>query len=98
MKDFKKTWVLGALLAVVLGAGCLGPMNATTQLKTWNREIENRWVGEGVFLVLRYPAYGLCFLGDVLIFNSFQFWGYENPIDPIDPARVAAIGDLEGYR
>jgi hypothetical protein len=26
------------------------------------------------------PVYGLCTLGDALIFNSIEFWGGENPI------------------
>jgi hypothetical protein len=25
-------------------------------------------------------VYGICILGDALIFNSIQFWGGENPI------------------
>jgi hypothetical protein len=99
MKNVKRACLVGALSAVFLGAGCIGPMNASSRLKTWNREIENRWAAEGVFLVLRYvPVYAACFLGDVLIFNSIEFWGGENPIDPVDPERVSAIADLPGYR
>ena len=26
------------------------------------------------------PAYELCCLGDVLIFNSIEFWGGQNPV------------------
>ena len=39
----KKSILAGALLVVmVFATACIGPMNATSRLKTWNREIDNR--------------------------------------------------------
>lgn len=79
------TRILGLVLAVaVLFQSCYGPFNATRSLHKWNGEIsENEWGQEGMFLVLNIiPVYGLWMLGDVLIFNSIEFWGGENPIDP----------------
>jgi hypothetical protein len=28
------------------------------------------------------PVYGIAYLGDIIIFNSIEFWGGENPISP----------------
>lgn len=90
---------LCALLLAFSFASCIGPFNTVSRLHTWNREFENRWAGEGVFLVLRVlPIYGLAFVGDVLIFNSIEFWGGENPIDPPARERVKALWDADDAR
>jgi hypothetical protein len=98
----KKT-VIAALLVVMasLTSACVGPMNATSRLKTWNREIENRWAGEGVYVLLRLPwggVYGLFFLSDVLVFNAIEFWGGDNPVDPVSPQRLQQLRQLDARR
>ena len=91
--------VLIALLLALTTTSCVGPFNATRRIHTWNREIDNRWAGEGVFLVFRaLPVYGLAAVGDMLIFNSFQFWGFDNPIDPPSKDRVKALHDADDAR
>ncbi len=93
--------VLAAALVMILSAGCFGTMNATSRLKTWNREMENRWAGQGTYLLLRVPyggVYGLVFLSDVLFFNAFEFWGGSNPIDPVDVARLQALREADRER
>jgi hypothetical protein len=93
------TLVAGALLSTVLFSGCFGPMNASSRLATWNREIENRWVGEAVFLPMRiFYVYTVAFLGDVLIFNTIEFWGGKNPVDPVAPERLEAVRELDAKR
>ena len=98
----RKTLLATALLAVMLfSSACIGTMNATSRLKTWNREIENRWAGEAVYVLLRIPyggVYGLVFLSDVLLFNSVEFWGGENPVEPVNPDRIRAITELDKRR
>lgn len=98
----KRTILISALLGVmVFASGCFGTMNATGRVKTWNREIENRWAGEAVYIGLRIPwggVYGLVFLSDVLVFNSLEFWTGENPVDPVDPARLVQIKELDARR
>ena len=89
-----------ALLAVML-SGCFGSMNATSRLKTWNREIENRWAGEGMYILLRIPytgVYGLFSLTDLLILNSIEFWSGKHPVAPVDPARMEALKELDARR
>ncbi len=86
---------------MILTAGCFGTMNATSRLKTWNREVENRWVGQGTYLLLRVPyggVYGLFFLSDVLFFNAFDFWGGTNLVESVDPARLEALRALDRER
>lgn len=70
-----------ALCLLVLCQGCYGPFNAVRRIHNWNGTFENEWAQEGMFLVLIVP-YGLWTLGDMLIFNSIQFWGGTNPVDP----------------
>ncbi len=100
MKIFhSKRLVLCALLVGLCCTSCVGPFNATRRIHTWNREFDNRWLGEGVFLVFRaLPVYGAAAVGDLFIFNSFQFWGAENPIDPVDPARIKALNAADDAR
>ena len=94
--------VLGALLACALFTSCIGPFNATRRLHIWNREIQtetNRWLGEGVFLVLRLlPVYSIFLVSDLFIWNSIQFWGWENPITPVNSERRQALRDADDAR
>ena len=105
MKIFNmKRVILSALLVGLCFTSCVGPFNATKRLHTWNREIENRWLGEGVFAVFRVhwiPAisvYTVFAISDMLIFNSIEFWGGTNPIDPVSPARIKALDDADDAR
>ena len=68
-----------ALTSLFLLSGCLGPNHAGGHLGKWNASFENKWAQEGVFLVC-LPAYALFGLGDVIIFNSWQWWSGKNPI------------------
>ena len=98
----KRILLATVLLGVMLfTSGCFGPMSATGRLKTWNREIENRWAGEVVYLGLRVPyggVYGLVFLSDVVVFNSIEFWGGQNPIGPVSPERLLYLRELDARR
>jgi len=98
----KKTFaglLCGLLLLVLPSTSCIGPMNASSRLHTWEREIENRWAGEGVFL-LTYVFWvnRLVFLSDIIIWNSIEFWGGDNPIDPVAPERIKALQDADDAR
>ena len=72
-----------ALAAGLFATSCFGPFHAVRQVHAWNDDVStNKWAKEGMFLVLTIiPVYSVAALGDVLIFNSIQFWGGENPID-----------------
>lgn len=68
-----------ALTTLLCFTGCLGPNHAGGHLAEWNGSFENKWAREGIFL-LALPAYALFGLGDILIFNSWQWWSGHNPI------------------
>lgn len=77
----KKTLATLALAACAFLPGCYGPNNAFNNLHDWNGKVtESKWINEGVFFVLT-PVYGLFYFGDVVIFNSMEFWGMKNPIE-----------------
>jgi len=80
----KKTLLGAALGLSLLATSCLGPNNAFNSLNHWNDTVtESKWANEGIFLVLNIiPVYGIAYLGDILIFNSIEFWGGENPVSP----------------
>ena len=94
-----RCWLAVVLGLVVLSASCFGPMNATRKLHASNRGIEERWAGEGVYVVLwLVPAYLICSAGDLLIFNSIEFWGGRNPIVPPSPRDLRELEELDEDR
>jgi hypothetical protein len=100
MRNNRITRSLLCVLALgALSTSCIGPFNATGRIHTWNREIDNRWVGEGVFLIFRaLPVYTVAFVADIIVFNSFSFWEWGNPIDPPAPERLEALRDADDAR
>ena len=69
-------------------SGCLGPNHATAHLGKWNSELDGKW-GNEVAFVLLLPVYAVFSLGDVVIFNSIQWWTGDNPIStPGEPGPV----------
>ena len=81
----QKSWKLSAVVLVlclaVLMSGCYGTFSLTKRLHHWNGQQDGRWAQEGIFLLIAIvPIYGICILGDALIFNSIEFWGGNNPI------------------
>lgn len=96
------------MLCLVL-CSCVGPFNLTANVLHWNNSIESGkgWVEELVFIVFVWlPVYGICVLGDAIIFNSIEFWGGENPIvAPPDwrdtraaPAKAPALAVVKNDR
>ena len=83
----KSKALLGALSLSLLGSSCLGPNNAYNSIRNWNANLtEQDWVDEVVFLGLNIvPVYGLAFMGDLLIFNTIDYWAGENPISDPGP-------------
>jgi hypothetical protein len=72
------------LLALALGTpACVGPNNAFNSVASWNsRATESRFVNELIFLGLWiFPVYEVALLGDVVVFNSIEFWGSSNPVE-----------------
>jgi hypothetical protein len=83
-----KNALIGGILALSLGMpSCLGPDNAYNSVKNWNATVSDQdWVNEGVFLVLTIiPVYGVCLFGDILIFNTIDYWTGDNAINDPGP-------------
>jgi len=85
MNPMRKVKVLISALVlccfVTTSISCYGPFRLTRKLHTWNGTLGDKWINELVFFALVViPAYGLCTLGDAIVFNSIQFWTGSNPI------------------
>jgi hypothetical protein len=80
----KKTLLGAALGLSLLASSCIGPNNAFDSMTHWNQNVtESKWANELIFIGLNIiPVYGVVYLGDIIIFNSVEFWGGENPISP----------------
>jgi hypothetical protein len=78
----KKLFVIPLVLSL---AACLGPNNAFNSLRNWNATVTDQdWLNEIIFLALNIiPVYGIFYLGDIVIFNTMDYWSGDNPIgDP----------------
>ena len=72
--DRRQFLVAGAALAA---SGCFASFGATDALYQWNKGIsDSKWLRWLLFLgLIILPVYGLFILGDVLIFNTIEFFG-----------------------
>jgi Domain of unknown function (DUF3332) len=81
------------VLASLFATSCVGPYNAFNSVASWNSRVsDSKFLNELVYLGLYIvPVYPLAAFGDALIFNSFEFWGGENPIKK--PEEFTPQGD-----
>jgi len=93
-KSIKAAALAGLLVFGSMTTSCYGPFQLTKNFHHWNGTVvSNEWGQEGLFLLFNIiPVYGICMLGDAIIFNSIQFWGGENPIKP---SAMAAEGEMD---
>ncbi|WP_290524512.1 DUF3332 family protein [Alcanivorax sp.] len=70
--------------------GCLGQNALFDTVQDWNATAtNNKFVSQGIsFIFWWVPVYGLSLLGDIVIFNSIEFWTGTNPISK-EGAKVA---------
>jgi hypothetical protein len=72
-----KKLLLPALVATaLLCTSCLGPNKTFISLGKWNdTATDYKWANEAIFIGLWIvPVYEVCYLGDVVILNSIDFW------------------------
>jgi hypothetical protein len=78
----KKLLAVGALALGLMNTSCIGSNQAFNGIHDWNEGVsENKWAQEAVhlgFWIL--PVYNFALLGDIVIFNSVEFWTGENPL------------------
>ena len=93
---------MAAALLLTFTAGCFGGFNVTRKLWGFNKNVSpNKWVQWFVYLALVIiPVYEICGLGDVLIFNSVEFWTGNNPITVMNdgPREVIARRTADGMQ
>ena len=90
MKHTLKSIVCALLLTGML-AGCYGSFNLTRKVWKWNGGVGDKCVNELVFLVCNIvPVYGAAGFIDVVVLNSIEFWGGNNPMNSenMQPANV----------
>lgn len=85
--DLKLTATL-LICSSFLFSSCIGSFGLHSKLTHWNQGISNKFVNELVFLAFNIiPVYGVCYLADLLVINSIEFWSGNNP--------MASIGDIK---
>ena len=84
-----KKALTSAACAMML-TGCLGQNALFDTVQDWNATAtNNKFVNQGIsFIFWWVPVYGLSLLGDIIIFNSIEFWTGTNPISK-EGAKVA---------
>ena len=91
----KKTKMVAASLLMggsILFSSCIGSFGLWNQLKSWNQGIGNKFVNEIVFFAFHVvPVYEVCYLADMLVLNSIEFWSGSNPL-----AEVGTVRTIEG--
>ncbi len=92
---FKKSVLAVALATSLLGSSCLGSFPAFNNLRNWNAEVvEADWLAEIIFLGLNIiPVYPIASLGDILIFNTIEYWGGDTPFGEPDAFPKAEFGN-----
>ena len=79
----RKALLSTALASSLFVSGCLGPNNAQNSINNWNARVtEMNWLNEILFIIPLGWVQGLALLGDVVIFNTIDYWSGNNPIDP----------------
>lgn len=80
MNNLRKIAATLGVVAALSSTSCIGPNNAYDSLSSWNSRVsENKFVNELVYLGLTIiPVYPICLWGDIIIFNSVEFWTGKN--------------------
>jgi hypothetical protein len=86
-KTMKKTLFASLLALGLFGSSCLGPDPLYNSLKNWNAEVsEQDFLNEAIFLGLTiFPVYSFALFGDIVIFNTVQYWSGEPLISEPGP-------------
>lgn len=70
------------LASSILFTSCIGSFSAFNGIREWNEGVtSNKFANELIFLALWIvPVYQFASLGDLVIFNTIEFWSGSNPI------------------
>lgn len=68
------------LAGSLLASSCVGSFGLFNKLATWNKSAtSSKFLNEILFIVIS-PAYAVCSVADLFIFNTIEFWSGNNPM------------------
>jgi len=80
VRKFVCAAVLAAFACASVG-GCYGKYALFNSAAKFGGRLGGKYVGAVVHLVLWIiPVYEICLVGDLLIFNTIEFWTGSNPV------------------
>lgn len=80
-KKYFTIGVASVLALSMVSTSCIGSFALTKKLLTWNRQVDNKFVNELVFVAFWIlPVYEVSALADILVINSIEFWSGSNPM------------------
>jgi len=78
----KSKIILMLLCSSVLFTSCIGSFSAFNGLREWNQNATNNKFGNEIIFIALWiiPVYQIASLGDLVIFNTIEFWDGKNPL------------------
>jgi len=78
----KNKFLIIGLSSSILFTSCIGSFSAFNGIKDWNQSVtDNKFGNELIFLALWIiPVYQIAAFGDLVVFNTIEFWDGTNPI------------------
>lgn len=68
------------LAATLLTTSCVGSFSLFNRVAKWNSHATgSKFLNEIIFIIIS-PAYAVCAVADVLVFNTVEFWSGSNPM------------------
>ncbi|WP_224488562.1 DUF3332 domain-containing protein [Robertkochia flava] len=94
----KKSIICIALASSIMFSSCLGSFSAFNGLKDWNMEIsDSKFLNNLVFWALwLLPVYEIFLIGDVIIFNTLEFWTGNNPVAMKEGEKEVQVVENDG--
>ena len=99
MRNCQWTRFVGLVLVLCVvsaSVGCIGGNAVFHKVHEFNRGVsDNKFIQEIVFLVFNIlPVYGIAWFGDLIIFNSIEFWTGDNPMGQTSQSLNSGGGDM----
>jgi hypothetical protein len=81
-----------ALGVCLTATSCIGPNNAYNGVLGWNSKLSDcKFINELAYLGLHIvPVYPIALFGDMIVFNSVEFWTGSNCIGAPEPFKPQA--------
>lgn len=76
----KKALFAAMVACAVVMTGCTGSFKLTSSIYQWHSSFRNKLTDEGLFIVSAFLCYPFTLAGDLLIFNTIEFWLNDNPL------------------